>query len=45
MEYYIRNHGGHVEVTDSYGHFVFSADTVAEANQELADMECEENPK
>ncbi len=33
---YIR---GHIEVYDGYGRFCFSADTVAEAREEIRDMQ------
>lgn len=42
MEYNFLNRSGHIEVTDCYGHFVFSADTVSEARREIAEMETEE---
>ena len=35
MEYDFRHTGGHVEVYDHNGKFVFSADTVPEAKREL----------
>lgn len=38
-----RNRGGHVEVTDSYGHFVLSADTMGEATKELREVEMGEH--
>lgn len=39
MEYNIRNCGGHVEVSDSMGHFLFSADTEHEAHKEIFELE------
>lgn len=42
MEYNFLNRAGHIEVIDCYGRFVFSADTVAEARREIAEMETEE---
>lgn len=37
MEYQIEHRHGHVEVRDSAGSFMFSADTISEAMQELKD--------
>lgn len=39
MRYQIKNIGGHVEVFDQAGGFVFSADTVQEARADLREME------
>lgn len=43
MEYNIRNCGGHVEVSDSMGHFLFSADTEHEAHKEIFELEISTN--
>ena len=37
--YEFRNVRGHIEVYDAAGRFLFSADTVAEAHQELEESE------
>ena len=37
MMYQIRNVRGHIEVFDSEGTFLFSADTMREANEMLED--------
>ena len=42
MDYSFNNRGGHIEVLDDAGRFMFSADTVSEAYRELVDMDCEE---
>ncbi len=39
MNYSIRYVGGHVEVFDAQGNFLFSADTEAEARSELREIE------
>lgn len=39
MNYKIRYAGGHVEVWDMQGNFLFSADTEAEARSEMREME------
>lgn len=39
MEYDFRYRGGHVEVYDHNGKFLFSADTVPEAKRELEQMD------
>lgn len=36
MSYSFIHRGGHIEVVDSMGRFVLSADTIAEAYKELA---------
>lgn len=36
--YEFRNVNGHIEVFDSFGDFLFSADTMGEAYSELNDM-------
>ncbi len=38
MDYKMKNVGGHVEVYDKEGNFLFSADTEAEAMTELREM-------
>lgn len=38
MDYKMKNVGGHVEVYDKEGNFLFSADTEAEAITELREM-------
>lgn len=42
MNYSLNNRGGHIEVLDDAGQFMFSADTVSEAYRELAEMDREE---
>lgn len=42
MNYSFNNRGGHIEVLDDSGRFMFSADTISEAYRELADMDREE---
>lgn len=37
MDYYIEHRHGHVEVRDSAGSFILSADTISEAMRELQD--------
>lgn len=37
MDYYIEHRHGHVEVRDSAGSFILSADTISEAMRELED--------
>lgn len=39
MKYQIRRAGGHVEVLDENGEFLFSADNEHEARQELREFE------
>ena len=39
MNYKIRYAGGHVEVLDEYGDFIFSADNEYEAQQEIRTIE------
>lgn len=41
MEYQIVNRGGHIEILDSTGRFICSADTVSEALREVEEMEKE----
>lgn len=38
MDYKMKNVGGHIEVYDNEGNFLFSADTEAEAMTELREM-------
>lgn len=44
MLYNLVNRGGHIEVLDDCGRFVFSADTIGEANRELNELEKEQAP-
>lgn len=39
MDYRIENCGGHVEVRDCSGKFMFSADTLSEAYHELQEID------
>jgi hypothetical protein len=39
MNYELRNVGGHVEVYDMFGRFLFSADSETEAKNEMEEME------
>lgn len=41
MDYKLLNINGHVEVRDSFGRFVCSADTVGEAYRELEELQKE----
>ena len=38
MNYILRSVGGHIEVFDNKGNFVFSADTRQEALQDIRDL-------
>lgn len=39
MNYKIKYSGGHVEVLNEYGEFIFSADTAHEAQEEIRAIE------
>ena len=39
MLYNVVTRGGHIEVLDDCGRFVFASDTIGEANQELNELE------
>lgn len=43
QDYKIEKHGEHYQVTDASGQFVCSADTMAEANSDIAEMLGKEN--
>lgn len=45
MDYSFNNRGGHIEVLDAAGRFMFSADTLSEAYRELKDMDREEGKR